>query len=109
MCLCSCARRFASSNSGSGTALTRPPEAFRHFIEVDVTHLNLSLVAPEIYESLDLGIGNEIALKAFRLASLRSHIEHIAPAQQFLRADQVKNSPGIHLRGDGETDTGRES
>ncbi len=63
---------------------------------------------PIAHQSLQLGIGNIDTLQASRHGRIGRLKQHVAAAEQPLRARLVENDPAVNRGGDGKSNAGRE-
>src|SRR5712692_1967603 len=72
----------------------------------DLLHVaRAALRTPEVDHRLDLGVAVECALDAGRFAGVDGLIQHVAAAEQLLRAARVEDHSAVDLGADGECDT----
>ena len=87
----------SSSAAASLLGIRRPAQQF-------LPELGLGLVAPVGDQQGDLLLGDVRALDPLQVAGAERLEEHVAHAQQRLRAVDVEDHPGVGLAGDGEGD-----
>ena len=74
-----------------------------------VVVMGLRLLGTPVFDDpLDLLVRNEDALQAHRAGQVGRLVEHVAAADEVLRAGRVEDRARVDLRGHGEGDAGRE-
>src|SRR5581483_2697828 len=91
-----------------GFALASLPLPGRARLE-DLLHVaRRRLALPEADHTVDLLVADERALDARRLAGVDRLVQHVAAAEQLLRAAGVEDHAAVDLRADRERDAGRD-
>ena len=98
---------WISSSSSSHAALVVHEAAGRFGELLMDFHLvaRLALLGDEIDDALDFLVGDQRALGANQFRRAGRQVEHVAFAEQFVRAHGIENGARIHFRGDLEGDT----